>query len=144
MKIYCITAICILLLSGCGTTPIPSSKANIAPKERLVAFQEKTSDTTSTLIVTRDVGMVGSGCYIALSINGVLAARLAAGETSSFYLKPGEILLRSGVDPYGKGLCGYGKDFYWTQRETILRLNETKFFRLSIDSNGNQDIQRGE
>jgi hypothetical protein len=55
----------------------------------------------------------------------------------------GDVLLRVGRDPQGKGLCAFGKG-EWTQRETVLRPDETKYFRLSIDANGKTDIQRGD
>ena len=133
----------VLVLTGCATTPIPATEAKQAPSNRLLAYQEKNAETTSTLVVTRDTGFLGGGCYYSVSIKGTLAARLDTGETSRFFLPPGEILLRAGRDPQGKGLCAAGQD-EWTQRETILRQNEIKFFRLSIDANGKTDIQRAE
>ena len=51
--------------------------------------------------------------------------------------------MRAGRDPLGKGLSGLGQDD-WTQRETVLRQGETKYFRLSIDVNGKTEIQRSE
>jgi len=132
-----------VIFVGCATTPIASSVAKSTPSERLLAFQQKTPSTTSTLIVTRDEGFIGSGCFYSLAINGILAARLDVGETSRFYLEPGEILLRVGRDPYGRGLCGAGQE-YRTQRETILRPGEIKCFRLLIDAIGATDIQRSE
>ena len=47
---------------GCSTTPTPSSEAIPTPKERVFAFQDKSADKTSVLIVTRDQGFVGGGC----------------------------------------------------------------------------------
>lgn len=140
--------ILILLVSsvifvGCATTPIAPTVAKPAHNERILAFQQKTPSTTATMIVTRDEGFIGSACYYSLAINGTLAARLGPGETSRFFLDPGEILLRVGRDPQGKGLCGAGQD-QWTQRETILRPGEIKYFRLMIDVNGAADIQRSE
>jgi hypothetical protein len=132
-----------VIFAGCATTPISPTTATPAPNERILAFQQKTPSTTATLIVTRDEGFKGSGCYCSLFVNGTLAARLDAGETSRFFLAPGEILLRVGRDPQGKGLCGAGQD-YWTQRETILRHGEIKYFRLLIDAGGTFDIQRSE
>jgi hypothetical protein len=130
-----------LLLSGCATTPIPLTEAKPAPSDRLLAYQDKNAETTSTLVVTRDGGFLGGGCYYAVSINGTLAARLDTGETSRFYLVPGEVVIRAGRDPQGKGMCSLGQD-EWTERESILRQHETKLFRLSIDANGKTDIQR--
>lgn len=133
----------ILTLAGCATTPVTIEAAKQAPVSRLLAFQEERQSTTAILVVTRDEGFLGGGCYYSVAINGTLAARLDVGETSRFYAEPGEVLLRAGRDPQGKGLCGVVQD-EWTQRETILRPNETKYFRLSIDANGKTDIQRSE
>lgn len=133
----------IIILSGCATVPIPSDSAIPSPPDRILSFNEKTSTTNSTLVVTRDVGFLGSGCFYSLMINGILSARLDVGERATFYVEPGEILLRVGRDPQGKGLCAIGQDD-WTQRETILRPGEIKKFRLLIDVNGKADIQRSE
>lgn len=130
-------------LAGCATTPIPAAQAKLAPKERVVAFQEKNATNSATAVVTRDDGLLGSGCYYGFWINGVLAARFDVAETSSFFVEPGEHVLRVGIDPQGRGLCAAGSG-NWTQRETILRANERKFFRLSIDQNGKADIERSE
>jgi hypothetical protein len=128
---------------GCATTPVAPSAATQVPSDRLLAFQEKTDATNATLVITRDHGFVGSACYLSVAIDGTLAARLAVEETARFYVKPGEVLLRVGRDPEGQGLCAFGQGD-WTQRETIVRQGETKYFRLSIDANGKKDIQRSE
>lgn len=136
-------SIVLLCLAACATTPVPLLKAKPAPTERLLAFQGKSAGPSGTLVVTRDAGFLGGGCYYALSLNGTLAARLDVGEQASFFIAPGEVLLRAGRDPMGKALCGLGKD-EWTQRETVIHAGETKFFRLSIDANGKTDLQRAE
>lgn len=133
----------ILIIPGCATVPISSNSATPAPLDRILYYSDKTPKTTSTIVVTRDVGYMGSACFYALMINGQLAARFGVGEKATFYVEPGEILLRVGRDPQGKGLCGTMQDD-WTQRETIMRPGETKYFRLSIDANGKTDIQRSE
>jgi hypothetical protein len=78
---------------------------------------------------------------ILLSINRTLAARLDVREVA--YIDPGEVLLRVAGDPQGQGLCGLGTD-HWTQRETLFKPAETKHFRLTIDVNGQLDIQRSD
>ena len=108
----------VLLIGGCATTPTPISSARQAPTDRVLAFQKATGEKTATLIVIRDEGLPGSACYWAVHINGVLATRLDIGEMARFYLEPGEILLRAGIDPQGVGLCSLGSDSMWTQRET--------------------------
>ena len=142
---YLVGALATLLLCGCvtPTRPVPVLESKPAAADRLLAFQEKPTGASATLVVTRDKGFWGSGCYYSLAINGTLAARLDVAETARFYLAPGEILLRSGRDPSGKALCSLDQQ-EWTQRETILKPDETKYFRLSIDRNGKTDIQRAD
>ena len=130
-----------LLVSGCATTPVSMSAAKQVPTDRLLAFQVATGDKTATVTVIRDEGFIGSGCYYAVHINGVIAARLDVAEFARFYVEPGEILFRAGRDPQGAGLCDVQLD-NWTQRETLLKPGEQKYFRLSIDANGKLDIQR--
>ena len=143
MKHSGVSICAILFLTGCATTvPIPIQEAKQVPADRLLAFQEPHEGVTATVIVTRDRGLPGIACYLAIAINGTVAARLAAEETATFYVEPGETLLRVGGDALGRGLCGFSEN-YWTQRETILRANETKHFRLSI--NGvKADIERSD
>lgn len=129
------------LLFGCATTPTLISDAKQTPQDRILAFQTQDGDNTSTLIVIRDTGFLGGGCYASLYINKVLAARLDVAEVVRFYLEPGEVLLRVGLD--GKGLCSVNKN-YWTQRETSLKHGEQKTFRVSISPAGTLDIQRAD
>lgn len=143
MKKCCLSIAFGLVLTGCATTPVPAISAKEAPAERVLAFQSKPEGPSGKLIVTRDKGLLGGGCFYALSINGTVAARLDVGETSAFFVSPGEVLLRAGRDPQGKALCALSQD-EWTQRETLIRNNETKYYRLSIDMNGKTDIQRSE
>lgn len=133
----------ILMLTGCFTTPVPFNEATSAPSERVLAFQNRLPNTTSTIVITRDTGFEGSGCYYAVSINGTLAVRLDTGEMAQFYMEPGEIRLKVGRDPYGVLLCSVRQDD-WIQREAILRPYETKYFRVFIDPAGDPDIQRAE
>ena len=143
MKRISLLLLLMLCANGCATAPISISEAKQAPPDRVLAFQTSTSDKTATLTVIRDEGLIGSGCYYAVSINGILAARLDLSELARFYIEPGEILMRYGRDPQGQGLCGplEGMD-NWTQRETFLKPREKKSFRLTIDANGKKDIQR--
>lgn len=132
-----------LVLAGCNSVPVSLSNATPAPADRVLAFKTPPRGASGTIVVTRDKGFNGSPCYYALFINGTLAARLATSETATLYVPPGDLLLRSGRDPDGRGLCGTFKN-EWTERETILKDGEKKYFRLSIESNGKTDIERVE
>ena len=130
-----------LLVTGCATTPTPREEARKIDSTRLLAFQEPSVINSGTITITRDSGLLGSGCYYAFWINGKLSARFAPGERASFSVLPGEHILKSGRDPQGGGLCGIPID-EWTQRETTIRSGEIKSFRLLVDLNGKTDIQR--
>ena len=130
-----------LALSACATTPIQLSQATPVPQSRLYAFQTPTASNEAVLLVTRDQGLVGSACYYALYINDTLAARLNNGEKATFYVKPGQVLLRYGRDPKGRALCGAGKN-QWSTHETIMQPKQTKRFRLTLTANGRPVVQR--
>ena len=143
MKRMCLLLLLMFFANGCATAPIPISEAKRVPPDRVLAFQTPLSDKAATLTMIRDEGFLGGGCYYAVSLNGILAARLGPAELVRFYMESGEILMRYGRDPQGRGLCApiEGLD-NWTQRETFLKSGEKKSFRLTIDMNGKTDIQR--
>lgn len=130
----------LVLISGCATSPINPEKASPVPTERLLAYQEN-NEGYGVLVVTRDTGYLGGGCFSGFFINGELAARFSPGEVAKFFVPAGEVLLKTSVDPHGRALCGVGKD-HWTQRETIMKPGEKKTFRLSLSTSGKLDVQR--
>jgi hypothetical protein len=143
LKIRLIALASALMLSACATTPMDHARAVPVPADRLVGFQKPIEGPSGILVLTRDKGFLGSGCYYGFFIDNTLAARIDNSETATFIVPTGELLLRAGRDPEGKALCGMGKE-EWTQRETIMREGEKKYFRLSIDLNGKTDIQRAD
>lgn len=129
-----------IALLGCAnmSTPVPFAIAKPVPQERLLAFQKPSSDSNATLVMIRDSGFFGGGCYHAIWIDGVLAAKLDPEETATFYVTPGEHLLR--VGNVGAGLCVRFAN-NWVQRETTVRPNQRKFFRvLWSPQDGKADI----
>ena len=141
MKKAFLVGVVLSVLCGCATTPVSINDAKQVPADRLVGFQSTDANKTATLTVIRDEGFLGSGCYHGLWINQTLAARVNVAEFATFFVEPGEILLRIGRDPLGKGLCGLEQD-NWTQRETIMKPGDKKAFRMTIDENGKLDIFR--
>lgn len=143
MRKFLLAVASAIALAGCvsATTPVAPANSSQTPVDRVLAFQVKTTDTSGEVTVIRDAGFHGSACYYAVSINGIIAARLAVGERATFYVPPGEVLLRAGRDPYGRALCGGGQH-EWTQREAVIRQGEQKTYRMSMDVNGKMDIQR--
>lgn len=110
------------------------------PADRVLAFKDR-QDGGATMVVIRDSGFIGSGCFLALSVNGVTAVRIGPTERAELSVPVGELLLRVGHDPQARGLCSFGTQ--WTQRETIMRAGERKVFRLSINADGQFDVMRG-
>ena len=136
--------VAVAVLSGCSTAPVPPPKVLPVAVERQLAFQEKSAKATATIVVTRDGSATASGCYLALYIDQVLAARLSTGETGQFFVEPGEHLLQGSQDPSGQGSCRISGSSYGSPRIMILQENEKKTFRLSIDQTGFIDTQRFE
>lgn len=128
-------------LAGCATRPTDLSRAVPVPAERVLYTAPQSATNTAKLVVARDDGFIGGGCFTAFFLNGQLAARFDLGEVATFTVPAGEALLGAGRDPQGKGLCAFDRDNK-RQRETILRPGETKSFRLSMDADGEMDISR--
>ena len=143
MKKKYLPLLLLLLLNACATTPTPINEAKQTPAERVLAFQVPISDKAAVITIVRDEGLIGSGCFAGLYINQTLAARLDVAEVVKFYVEPGEVLIRAGWDPQGRGLCAFGQD-NWTQRETLLKPHEQKSFRLFLDQNARWDIFRSD
>lgn len=146
-----------LAVSGCAipvmptTAPAPGETKN-APADRLLAHQIKPASPHATLVVTRDVGMLGSACYLALSFQQTagegelqplhLVARLDPGETATFHVPPGEWRLRVGRDDGGSWMCRSASDFS-AQVETVLRAGQAKSFRMGMSGDLSARIQLG-
>lgn len=134
----------LLTLSACAlpTTQVQPGAATAAPAERVKWRAPGGAD--SHIKIARDVGMLGGGCYMALFINGQLAARLATGEVADFKVPSGELLLGVGHDPEGRGLCSGVLEKTVINTETQLKPGETKGFRLMAFPGGRLDIRRAD
>lgn len=95
-------------LSGCTSFRADSEHLKPVPAERLSAWQQ-TLTASSELVVDRDIGMLGGGCYVALMIDREPAALLAVGEVASFHLPPGEHIVGITTDKQGGLLCSKGR-----------------------------------
>lgn len=122
-----------LLLAGCATHAPKPNQIRPVPADRTLAYQEASAGD-GMLVVTRDLGFVGGGCYLAVYIDGKESARLDTGERATFHVPAGHHVL--GTWNAGKALCSYrqGKD----RRETDASLasGETRRYRILIDANG--------
>ncbi|MCK6728503.1 hypothetical protein [Enterobacter bugandensis] len=135
MKLLFISVVA-LCLAGCATEAVLPSQAKQAPKERLLKFQSPVVGEQAKLIVVRDKGFLGSGCFVGVYLNQEKAAILDPGEKAEFYLKPGE---------WNVALMGEGKmciaDKIPAGRDFMLTANTTKAVRLFADPSGNTDVK---
>ncbi|HGY2289313.1 TPA: hypothetical protein ACNVBJ_003626 [Klebsiella aerogenes] len=129
-------ALTILSLTGCASTVVPPSKAISAPQERVFKYQINAGSNT-TLTIIRDAGIVGSGCYAAVYLNGEQVAKLNPKEKATFYISEGEWAV--GANLTGKGLCSLSSE----RQERIFNVKEgeKKVVRIFTDSNANVDIR---
>jgi hypothetical protein len=136
LRIVIITAAA-LAMAGCVTKPPRPDQVRTPAPDRLMGFQSP-SDGDATIVVTRDVGMSGSGCYGAVFMDGAVVAKLGTGERAVFHVPSGEHIV--GTWNTGSGLCGYreGKD----RREASVRVQpgETKRFRITINPGSGVEI----
>lgn len=138
MRLF-VGAVAVALLAGCSTSPVSPGEAKPVPKDRIVAFSAKPKEAYGTVVVTRDTGFLGGGCYVAVHIDGKLAARIDTGEVARFYLPTGDHLVGLGIDKQGGGMCS------WTdmlkEQSAILKEGQVKRFRVGGDSQTGLDIR---
>lgn len=129
-------AAALISLIGCATEAVLPSQAKQAPQERILKYQNTAPDRTATLIVVRDSGYLGSGCFTGVYLNDVKAAILNPAEKVTFHLKPGE---------WNVAIKGEGKlclsDAVPVGSYVNIRSGETKAVRLFADSSGNIDVK---
>lgn len=96
---------CLLMLAGCSSWQPQPEEIKPVPAERVLAFQQPL-ENAGEIVVTRDFGWRGGGCYIALLIDRELAARIHVGEQVRFQVPAGARIVGIGTDPLDDSLCG--------------------------------------
>jgi hypothetical protein len=119
-----------LLASSCATQGVPRAEATRVPPDRLLAFTDR-KDGYASVVVTRDAGLMGGGCFIGLVISGTLAARFDPAETAEFFVPPGETDMAVVRDPQGRGMCSMGA---WNPvpEHYTLKKDGLNLFRISL------------
>ena len=127
-----------LVLVGCGSVPAGAGKATPIPSERLLAYQ-KPVEGSGEIVVNRDVGMLGGGCYVAVLVDRQVAARIGIGESASFHVPPGTRVLGIGLDEQDDTLCSKGR----LRRELAVPVanGERLYFRIVSEAKSGFDIR---
>ena len=107
MRVFWVMLVAVAL-SGCTSFRADTEHLKPVPAERLSAWQQ-TLATSSELVVDRDIGIMGGGCYVALMIDREPAALMAVGEVATFHLPPGEHIVGITTDKQGGTLCSKGR-----------------------------------
>ncbi len=102
-----IITICLSLLTliGCvASSEISWDKADPVPADRILSYGEYNANYAKVEI-TRDSGVLGGGCYLAVITKDKTLARFDTSEKATFYMPEGDWMLAVAADPDGKGLC---------------------------------------
>jgi len=125
-----------LLLAGCATSPVPVNEAQQAPASRVTGYQAEVSGG-GQIIVTRDSGFPGGGCYATVFINGEPVARLNPKEKAHFNVPAGEWVVGAGLA--GTALCGMNAERL--EAEAQIKPGQTKRFRVHTSSDGDVSVR---
>jgi len=130
MRLLC-TAVSVLLLSGCSS--YRTDHPDPVPKERLLGYQTP-GPNNSIVVVRRDIGMLGGGCYVAVLIDRTVAARIGIGEVATFQVPAGDRIVGIATDTADDTLCGKGS----LRREILIQASEGQQEQVHIVSENKQ------
>ncbi|WP_437882913.1 3-isopropylmalate dehydratase [Pseudomonas sp. LRF_L74] len=127
----------LLAALGCSSFKGDPENVRTVATDRALAYQQPLKDG-GQVIVERDFGGMGAGCYIALKIDRRLAARIGQGEKISFQVPSGTRVVGIAIDEQDDTLCGKGR----LRRELAVpvAVGESYRFRITSGNQGGFDI----
>ena len=128
----------LVLLAGCSSFRGNPEDIKPVPEDRLLAFQEA-PENGAQIVVNRDFGMMGGGCYVAIEVDRKVAARIGVGEVATFQVPPGTRVVGITPDRMDNTLCGMGR----LLREVAVpvKAGETQYLRIVSQNKGGFDIR---
>lgn len=130
MRLIC-AAVSLLLLAGCSSYRAAPEHITQVPADRLLAFQAPV-EGGGKIVVNRDMGGLGSGCYIAVHVDRQLAARIGIGEVASFEVPPGDRIVGIGIDEQDDTLCSKGR--LHREKAAHIEPGQSETFRIVSDN----------
>lgn len=129
--------ISLLSLTACSSWQADPEDVVPVPADRVLAYQEPLPDA-GEVVVTRDFGWRGGGCYIALMIDRELVARVHVGEVVRLQVPAGQRIVSIGTDPLDDTLCGKLR----LRREKLAQVEagQTLEYRIIVDNEIGFDI----
>ena len=124
----------IAAITGCATTPVPTSTALDVPRSRILnsSFLHQ-KDGYGQVIIKRDSGLSASACNTRIFANGTAVAEIAPGEKVVFYLPFGEQMLGA----IATGICIGGL----VESRAVVTRDRAAVFRISYGSSGEFTIR---
>lgn len=131
-------ALPLLLLTACSSYRGDPEHVKPVPDDRLLAFQQAPANGAQ-IVVNRDFGMMGGGCYVAIEVDRKVAARIGVGEVATFQVPPGTRVVGITPDRMDNTLCGMGR----LLREVAVpvKAGETQYLRIVSQNKGGFDIR---
>jgi hypothetical protein len=131
-------ALPLVLLAGCSSFRGNPEDIKPVPEDRLLAFQEA-QENGAQIVVNRDFGIMGGGCYVAIEVDRKVAARIGVGEVATFQVPPGTRVVGITPDRMDDTLCGMGR----LLREVAVpvKTGETQYLRIVSQNKGGFDIR---
>lgn len=128
----------LVLLAGCSSFRPDVENITPVPEDRLLAYQEDYANGGS-LVVNRDMGVMGGGCYVAIEVDRKLAARIGMAEVARFEVPAGTRVLGLKIDPLDDTLCGMGR----LNKEVAVKVapGSTQYFHIVSENRGGFDIR---
>lgn len=137
MRLIC-AVLPLLALAGCSSFQADPEKVTAVPGERLLAYQQPVAGS-GLVVVDRDLGMLGGGCYVAVLVDRQVAARIGIGEQVRLHVPPGNRVVGIGIDQADDSLCGKGR----LRRELAVRVveGESQHLRIVSEAKSGFDIR---
>ncbi|MEO4047802.1 3-isopropylmalate dehydratase [Pseudomonas sp. CAU 1711] len=128
----------LVLLAGCSSFRPDAEHITPVPGDRLLAYQEA-REGGGQLVVNRDMGLMGGGCYVAIEVDRQLAARIGMAEVASFQVPAGTRVLGLTLDPLDDTLCGKGR----LHKELAVKVTpgSTQYFQVVSENRGGFDLR---
>lgn len=135
----------VALLGGCvqPTKQPRPDQVTAVPADRMLDFGAQAAPTGS-ISVTRDVGLVGAGCFLGLYVDGKPAAHFETGERAVIALSAGRHVITS-RSVGGRGLCGANSEERQVARshsiEIFVEAGQMRSYRIHTRTEGESTIE---
>lgn len=141
MKGIVVAVLSAAVAAACATKPIDTASARDTPAERVYAPEllVPAADRVE-LVVARDAGATGSACMFAVYLDGQLVSAINNSEKITLHVQPGRHILGTGLNPNGKGLCGFSIERSRRETEVTAELGKPLKYRLATGAYGEISI----